>query len=91
MSRGASILFAASDDRQVAAAQDVGDLLVAGAQAGAGVDDEQRDLGVGERRARLVLDRDGERVLVLEVDAAGVDQREAAARSSRSRAPCGRA
>ena len=34
--------------------------------------------GVGERRARLVLDRDGERVLVVEVDAAGVDQRERA-------------
>ena len=34
--------------------------------------------GVGQRGARLVLDRDGERVLVVEVDAAGVDQRERA-------------
>ena len=74
-----------------AAAQDVGDLLVARPHAGAGVDDEQRHLGVGQRLARLVLDRDGERVLVVEVDAAGVDQREAARRSSRSAAPCGRA
>ena len=49
-----------------------------GRTPGARVDDEQRDLGVGERRARLVLDRDGERVLVVEVDAAGVDQRERA-------------
>ena len=37
------------------------------------------DLGVGDRLARLVLDRDGERVVVLEVDAAGVDQRQPAA------------
>src|SRR5439155_3714630 len=34
---------------------------------------------VGERGARLVADGDGERVEVVEVDAAGVDQREAAA------------
>ena len=50
-----------------------------GPQPGARVDDEQRDLGVGQRGARLVLDRDGERVVVAEVDAAGVDQRERAA------------
>ena len=37
------------------------------------------DLGVGDRLARLVLDRDGERVLVVEVHAAGVDQRQPAA------------
>ena len=78
-------------DRHVAAAQDVGDLLVAGPQPGAGVDDEQRDLGVGQRGARLVADRDRQRVLVVEVHAAGVDQRERRARSSPSRAPCGRA
>ena len=88
---GVSILLAASTTGSAAAAQHVGDLLVAGAQPGARVDDEQRDVGVGERLARLVLDRDGERVGVLEVDAAGVDQREAGGRSSRSRAPCGRA
>ena len=40
------------------------------------VDHEQRDVGVGQRLAHLVPDRDGERVGVLEVDAAGVDQRE---------------
>ena len=49
-----------------------------GRMPGARVDDEQRDLGVGQRGARLVLDRDGQRILVVEVDAAGVDQREAA-------------
>ena len=49
-----------------------------GRSAGAGVDHEQRDLGVGQRGARLVLDRDGQRILVVEVHAAGVDQREGA-------------
>ena len=71
-------LVGGDDDRQVAAAQDVGDLLVARAQAGAGVDHEQRDLRVGQRGARLVLDRDRQRIVVVEVHAAGVDQREAA-------------
>ena len=71
-------LVRGDDDRHVAAAQDVGDLLVAGAHAGARVDDEQRDLRVGQRGARLVLDRDRQRIGVVEVHAAGVDQREAA-------------
>ena len=65
-------------DGHVAAAQEVGDLLVARPHAGTRVDDEHRDLRVGQRGARLVLDRDGERVLVVEVHAAGVDQRERA-------------
>ena len=78
MSRGESILFAArtigtSPRRRMSAIS-----WSPGRTPGARVDDEQRDLGVGERRARLVLDRDGERVLVVEVDAAGVDQRERA-------------
>ena len=38
-----------------------------------------RDLGVVERGVRLLADRAGERVVVGEVDAAGVDQREAPA------------
>ena len=66
-------------DRQAALAQHVGDLGVAGAVAGAGVDHQHRDVGVGERLAHLVADRDRQRIGVLEVDAAGVDQREAAA------------
>ena len=61
------------------AAQDLGDLLVAGPHAGAGVDHEQGDLGVGDRLARLILDADRQRVVVLEVDAAGVDQGQPAA------------
>ena len=65
-------------DGHVAPAQEVGDLLVARPHAGARVDDEHRHLRVGQRGARLVLDRDGERVLVVEVHAAGVDQRERA-------------
>src|SRR5690606_36121304 len=54
-------------------------LLVARPQAGLRVDDEERDLRVGERRPGLLADRAGERVEVLEVDAAGVDELEAAA------------
>ena len=69
-------LVRGDDDRDVAAAQDVRDLGVAGAHPGAGVDHEQRDLGVRQGFPRLVLDGDGERVLVVQVHAAGVDQRE---------------
>ena len=72
-------LVRGDDDRQLPAAQDLRDLLVARPHPRARVDHEQRDLGVGDRLARLVLDRDGQRVLVVEVDAAGVDQRAAAA------------
>ena len=91
MSLGVVDLVGGDDDGLAPAAQEVGDLLVARAQRRPGVDDEHGDLGVGERGARLLLDRDGERVLVVEVDAAGVDQREARGRSTRSGAPCGRA
>ena len=52
--------------------------MLAGSRAGARVDDEQRDLRVGEPRLRLLANRAGERVLVGEVDASGVDQRERA-------------
>ena len=64
------------DHRHVGAAQDLGDLGVALAQAGAGVEHERDGVGVGDRLARLVLDRARERVLGREVDAAGVDELE---------------
>jgi hypothetical protein len=64
---------------QRAAPEDGRDLLVAGAQAGARVDHQHGRLGVRERLARLVLDRDRERVFGLEVHPAGVDQRQAPA------------
>ena len=75
---GESILFAATTTGRLPRRRMSAISCVAGAHAGAGVDDEQRDLGVGQRGARLVLDRDRQRILVLEVHAAGVDQREAA-------------
>ena len=71
-------LVRGDDRRQRRAAQQVGHLLIARAHARARVDDQHRDLRVGHARPRLVADRAGERILVLEVDAAGVDQREAA-------------
>src|SRR5207247_5812727 len=57
----------------------VGELLVAGPQPRLGVDDEHGDAGVGQRGARLIADRAGERIRVGEVDAAGVDEVEASA------------
>ena len=57
-------LVGGDDHGHVGAAQQVGELLVAGAHAGAGVDDEHRDLGVGERGAGLLLDRARELVAV---------------------------
>ena len=77
MSLTSSTLLAATSDGQLGAAQQVGDLLVARAHAGAGVDDEHRDLRVGERGLRLLADRAGDRVEVALVHAAGVDEREA--------------
>ena len=76
MSATVSHLLAATSTGSWRAPQQVGHLLLAGAQARPGVDDQHRDVGVGERRARLLLDLARELVVVLEVDAAGVDQRE---------------
>ena len=76
---GHAVALVGGDDRRCGrAAQQVGHLLVAGAYAGARVDHQHGHLRVGDARARLLADRARERVLVLEVDAAGVDQREAA-------------
>ena len=72
-----STLFATTTTGRSRAAQDLGDLGVALAQAGAGVEDERDRVGVGDRLARLRLDLARERVDGLEVDAAGVDQLEA--------------
>ena len=78
MSTTVSHLFAATSTGCCRAPQQVGDLVLARARAGARVDDQQRHVGVGEPGLRLLADRAGERVLVGEVDAAGVDQRERA-------------
>ena len=71
-------LVGGDEHRDARAAQQVGKLLVAGAHAGLRVDDEQRDGRVGDPGAGLIADRAGQWVDVLEVDAAGVDEREAA-------------
>ena len=67
-----------------------GDLLVARADADAGVDHEQHEVGLGHGLARLLRDLAGD-ARALDVDAAGVDEAEAAGRSTRRRRPCGRA
>ena len=64
------------DDGQVAAAQNLRDLGIALAQPGARVEDERDGVGVGDRCPRLRLDLPRERILGLEIDAAGVDQLE---------------
>ena len=66
------------DARQRRASQQIGELLVAGPHAGARVDDQHRHLRVRQSRARLLADRAGERVVVLEVHPAGIDQLEPA-------------
>ena len=92
MSLTLSILFAATIDRLGPAAQQVGDLVVAGARARARASTtKHRDVGVVERGLGLLADRAGERVLVGEVDAAGVDERELAAVPLGRRSRCGRA
>ena len=78
MSRGGVDLVRREHDRELPAAQESAISSSPGRQPGARVDDEHGHLRVGERRARLVLDRDRERIVVVEVDAAGVDQRERA-------------
>ena len=58
------------------AAQQLGELLVAGRDAGARVDDEQHEVGLGDRGARLLGDLRRDVAAVGEVDAARVDQHE---------------
>ena len=72
-------LVGRDDDRDVRAAQEVGQLGVARAQARARVDDEDGDLRVGQRGLRLAADGVRDRVGVDEVHAAGVDEEEAPA------------
>ena len=60
-------------------AQDLGQLLVAGGDADARVDDEEDEVGLLDRRARLQRDLLGDRARIRDVDAAGVDQQETAA------------
>ncbi len=74
--RGSSSLFADQDDRLARAAQDVRQLLVARADAGTRVDQEQHEVGLGDRGARLIGDLALHVADVARVDAAGVHDRE---------------
>ena len=73
-----SILLAATITGIVDVAQQVGHVEVTGPDASLGVDDQDGDVGLGDRLARLLLDLAGEVIALVEVDAAGVDQRQRA-------------
>ena len=73
---GAVGLVDRDQDRDRAAAQRPRQLGVAGAQPGAAVDDQHDRVGLGDRQPRLRLHVARQLGLVLEVDAAGVDQLE---------------
>src|SRR5581483_6216268 len=60
-------------------AQDLRQLLVAGRDPRARVDDEEDEVGVRDRGTGLVGDRARQLVAARDVDAAGVDEQEAAA------------
>ena len=60
-------------------AEDLRDLLVARRRADARVDDEEHEVGLLDRLARLVCDRAGDLGVVGDVDPARVDHEEAAA------------
>ena len=73
------------------AAQDLGELLVAGRDARLGVHDEEHEVGFLDRLARLSRDLRAERPRVGAVDAAGVDRAGTSCPTTRRGAPCGRA
>jgi hypothetical protein len=72
-------LVGGHEHRQRRAAQELGHLLVAGAQPGLGVDHEHRRVGVGQGSPGLILDLASQGVAVVQVHAAGVDQGQRAA------------
>ena len=79
MSRAESILLAATSTGRPPAAEQVGHLVIPGAQTGAGVDHQHRHVGVGQRGLHLVVHGAGQLGPVVQVDPAGVDQRQRAA------------
>ena len=78
--RGSSILFASTITGRLAARRIDGELLVAGRDPGARVDDEQHEVGLVDRGLRLLGDLGAERAALDLVDAAGVDEPEPGAR-----------
>ena len=67
------------DHRLARAAQEVGELLVPGSDAGARVDHEQHEVGLGDGSAGLLGDLALHRGRVAGIDATGVDDREGGA------------
>ena len=78
------------EDRDIGAAQRLRQLGVAGAHPGAGVDDQHHHVGLGDPQPRLLLDVAGQLVVVVEVDAAGVEQLEGDPVPLAARPACGR-
>ncbi len=64
------------EHRLLRLAQDLRELLVARRDAGARVDDEEHEIRLADRRARLLRDLPRDRARIGDVDAAGVDQHE---------------
>ncbi len=60
MSPALSILLAATIDRQRAAAQQIGDVVVPRAQPGPGIDHEHGGVGVRQRGPHLIVDQSGQ-------------------------------
>ena len=66
------------DDRRVDVAEPLRDLLVEGHHAVADIDDEEDQVGLGQRRLDLTVDVVGQVVAIDHADAAGIDQLEVA-------------
>ncbi len=77
--RGVVDLVRQDEHGLVREAEDLRDLLVARRRADARVDDEEHEVGLLDRLARLVRDRARDLGVVRDVDPAGVDHEEAAA------------
>ena len=69
-------LVGGDDHRDRDLAQQVGHVEVARADTGPGVDHQHGDVGFGQRLTRLLLDLPGQVVALIQVDTAGVDQRQ---------------
>ena len=79
------------EHRLVRGAEDLGELLVAGRDPGARVDDEEHEVGLADRRPRLVGDRARDGVAARRCRRRRCRSAGTACRPTRRRAPCGRA
>ena len=77
------------EDRLAGVAEDRCKLLVAGGDPGPRVDDEEDEVGLGDRPTGLLDDLLRERRGIRDVDAARVDEEKPLTRPTRRRPPCG--